>query len=434
VPGHHHIPVPVSVSGARELGSLLEGYIGYFLSSDSGFDTVVLVLEGFGAGVVERYVSKTQLERALERAARFDPAVWVYLPLLWGLGLGSAKRLMEELDRRAGIHMDRAVEVVRRSVAERRRLRLAALALASKHLIGAQEVQGYQGYLGLCTSVLWAAVGAAEKAYSDLDDVERALLLYLYEVANKIGESQAQPKLGLYADRILSGLSPQGLSGLARLAVAAVLYELARLGGERRKEYITKFYEFVSGVDLKGLAGELERAERESLEELKRLGMDEETAAEHAVPFADIVVASLVSLILHRMQDEFLPVPQLYFADFVSNYYRIPKWILKLSLSLNLLFYRIIKWIAKSIVFIVSLLFSLVIGVAAYFTGQHLYVAVVSPIVALILMNLLGPVKQFLEQLLRSWITKRIIPMRERAEKMIEELEYRKRVSDRLAI
>jgi len=109
---------------------LLEGYIGYFLSSDSGFDTVVLVSEGFGAGVVERYVSKAQLERALERAARFDPAVWVYLPLLWNLGLGGAKRPVEELDRRTGIYMDRAVEAVRRSVAERRRLRLAAIALA----------------------------------------------------------------------------------------------------------------------------------------------------------------------------------------------------------------------------------------------------------------------------------------------------------------
>jgi len=302
VPGYHGTPVPVSVSGARWLGSLLEGYIGYFLSSDSSFDTVVLVLEGFGAGVVERYVSEAQLERALERAARFDPAVWVYLPLLWGLGLGGAKRLVEELDRRKGIYTDRAAEVVRRSVAERRRLRLAALSLASKHLIFSQEVQGYQGYLGLCTSVLWAAIGAAEKAYSDLDAVERALLLYLYEVANKIGESQAQPKLGLYADRILSGLSPQGLGGLARLAVAAALYELARLGGERSGEYLTKFYEFISGVDLKGLAGELERAERESLEELKRLGMDEETAAAHAVPFTDIVAASLVSMFIRRLQ------------------------------------------------------------------------------------------------------------------------------------
>jgi len=165
-------------------------------------------------------------------------------------------------------------------------------------------VQRYQSYLGLCTSVLWAAIGAAEKAYSDLDVVERALLLYLYEVANKIGESQAQPRLGLYADEILSGLSPQGLSGLTRLAVAAALYELARLGGERRNEYLTKFYEFVSGVDLRGLTGELERAERESLEELKRLSMDEETAAAHAVPFTDIVAASLASLALRRLQDD----------------------------------------------------------------------------------------------------------------------------------
>jgi len=156
---------------------LLEGYIGYFLSSDSSFDTVVLVLESFGAGVVERYVSTAQLERALERAARFDPAVWVYLPLLWNLGLEGARRLVEELDRRAGLYMDKAVEAVKRSVAERRRARLAAPALASKHLIGAQEVQGYQGYLGLCTSILGAAIGAAEKAYSDLDVIERALLL-----------------------------------------------------------------------------------------------------------------------------------------------------------------------------------------------------------------------------------------------------------------
>ncbi len=406
-----------------KLDRMLRSYTHYYVSDD--IKTIVLMAEGFGVEIVGRYLNKVRY--CLRRVIWQNPLIGLYLPLLSALGLRDADSLISKLNE----HVDELREWVKdsrhsieRIILSERRSNLVSLALALKYFLHILDREEWRNFIHFYVNELLTDVVLAEirKRYDDLEVIERVSLLYLYEVINSIREKLGLPLLDISSVKnYLRNLDMTRLETFTRLAIASLLYELSKL--KRSKEYLLYFYEILSCTDFSILVSEIRRKEQESIEMLSIYDLDEESIKTLAIPLGDVELV-LIARLISTLWKEFIHIPLIDFADFVSKYYDIPKGILKLWLSLKLIYYRILRYLGTILEFCASTFFAYITFIISSLLGN--IVAITGSIIVFLGSLVVIEVLKRIQQISQSRITKYFEYLKVQATKRIEELKHRK--------
>jgi len=124
---------------------------------------------------------------------------------------------------------------------------------------------------------------------------------------------------------------------------------------------------------------------------------------------------------------EFFYVPIIWFSDFVSSYYDIPKSILRLWLLLRSTYYHILKYLGYILRFAISVASAYAVWVLMPFSNQFAQITTPAAFLSVLLAT---EALKHLQQVAKSRIARYFKNVREHAVKKIEELKHKKRFFD----
>jgi len=413
-----HIPV-WSQNGVERLNSLLKSYVKRYESTDVG--TLVLLAEGLGPDFVKPYISDTWI-RGFFRASAQNPVFLLYIPLLITIEPSIERQAENIYDEIKVIETHEKVRnVIERHVLIERKVTLVSLALASKHVLY-MDLEKHKGYIEFFTDTLNIIADVMMRHHDDLDPVEKASLLCIYEVLNTLRSKLGKTLLDIsWLRSDLDKITRAELQLFSRVAVAPLLYDIYKIKKDR--EYLIRFYEIISDVDPEALYKTLMEEESRSIKILKEYYqlLDEESISALSTPLSEVEFA-LISRLVKIIQDDFVRVPEVGFSDFVSEYYSIPKKLLKMWLRIALIQKYIIAhlstiMLSSIIVAILSAIFWILLSAVS---GLLLGIPI-GGFVSVVVKGLFKRVQSSAEMRIFEWFKRK----EENAKKKAKELEYR---------
>jgi len=400
----------------ERFASLLKSYVEKYMSTD--IKSLVLLAEGFGSDVVKSYISDTWIRGFLQASAQ-NPVLLLYVPFL-----RTVEPRIEQLVR--GIENKVIEPSTVRNATERyilieRRETLVSLALSSKYILY-MDLEIYRDYAEFYAHMLGSVGDAVKRYYDDLDLVEKVSLLYIYEVLNTVLTKLGRTSLDISRLRsVLDEISRVKPPLFSRAAVASLLYDIYKV--KKDKSYLDKFYETLSDVDPKVLYDMLREAESRSTEILREYyqSLDEESIFALSMPLNEVEFA-LTSKLVNIIQNESIVVPIIGFSDFISEYYSIPKKLLKIWLRIALFTY---KYLLTHLSTIIAATLSIILLILGYLI-KNIYISAVGPAITFVVEELLKRVRSLAEKQVFKWFRSK----EESAKSKARELEYRIRYFD----
>jgi len=298
----------MSEKAIKDFSSLLENYKEIYDSDE--IRDLVLLTEGFGVNIK---ISDKIMQKFYRMISR-EPVLSLYFPFL--------KTLIHEINFPDIIKKEETKSIKRFILTERRK-NLVSIALASKYALYI-EIRKYRDFIGAFIDMLVIVVNAVKDYLGDLDEIERTSLLYISELINIL-----RKKLGKtpFDFSFLKSDDVSNLPLYVKAEIGAFLFEIYKI--TKKKEYLVKFYDIIHDVDVETLYYTLLEMELNSAKILKEYyNTDVESGQVTAFLFDKEGVSLLVKFV-RMIREEFITVPIIEFDDFVSEYYSIPKTLLK---------------------------------------------------------------------------------------------------------
>jgi len=290
--------------------SFLEKYSEMYNMSD--IRDVVLLFEGFSSNIkIPEPVFQSLLIRQ-------DPIIPIYLPFL--------KHIDPLIELSSFAHFKK--DSIKRFVLTERRKNLISIALTSKYALYV-DLRRNKEYIETYIKMLNIIADIINRYYDDLDSLEVISLIYIYEVVNTIRNKLSKPPLDISSLR-LENIINTDLLLHTKAGICALLFDIYKV--TKKKVYLTKFYEISNDIDVEVLYNELKELEYRNEKVLREFkdyyGFDEDDIKALSIPLDEVELA-LVSKFVRTLREGYAMIPFINFDDFVSEYYSIPKTLLK---------------------------------------------------------------------------------------------------------